>query len=349
MGLADARKRNDEVLRITCRGEDPAEIENLNTNPTLSELFEEWHSKGVDKRGNPWSEGHRRNVRYMFKADIIPRLGGRKVRDIRKADVRRVLEKIEGRAPNQALQVYRRLSRLFNYAASKDIIEASPMANLDPIGRQSKKSRYLSNAEIETFLAGLPSANMAPQTARILELILRTGQRPSEICGAHESEIDGSWWTIPDKRTKNGIANRVYLTGRARALFGVPNEHGLFFPSLRAPERPVSHTILSKALRRTLTGKEKKSDSDITLPLEPFSPHDLRRTCATHLGELGFTDEVIGALLNHKKRTVTGQHYNMFQYDPQKRQALEAWERKLERITDEAEQSGNVIQFPGSR
>lgn len=332
VGLKEAREKNEEIALITKRGEDPAEMEALNLTPTLREVFDEWYGKAVDRRGKPWSESHKRNVRYMLEKDILPKLGGRKIRDIRKADVRQVLEKIEARAPGQALQVYRRMSRLFNYAASKDYIEASPMAALDPIGTTGKKDRYLTEEEIRVFLAALPSADMAPNTAAALELILRTGQRPGEVCGAHRDEIQGNWWTIPGSRTKNSIEHRVYLTEEALALFGEPNEYGLFFPSLRAPDKPVKHTVLSKALRRSLTGQEKRKAVAVTIPLEPFSPHDLRRTCATHLGALKFIDEVIGAVLNHKKTTVTG-IYNRYQYDAEKQAAITAWGRKLARIT----------------
>jgi integrase len=331
MNLKEARKKNEEAAEITMRGEDPKEIEKTNHDPTLRELFEEWFGKAVDKRGKPWSAAHKRNVGYMFDKDILPKLGGRKVREIRKSDIRRTLEKIETRAPNQALQVYRRMSRLFNYAASRDIIEVSPMAALDPIGSQSKKNRYLTEEEIKTFLDALPSADMAPNTASALEIILRTGQRPSEVCGTHKDEIKDNWWTIPCARSKNGMENRVYLTPKVLALFGEPNKHGYFFPSLRDPKKPVSHTVLSKALRRSLTGKEKRQESDASIPVEKFTPHDLRRTCATCMAELGFTDEIIGAVLNHKKATVTG-IYNQYRYDKEKQAALEAWNRKLSQI-----------------
>lgn len=345
VGLKEARKKNEEAVKITSRGEDPKEIDGNNLDPTLRELFEEWFNKAVDKRGKPWSNAHKRNVKYMFDKDILPKLGGRKVKEINKGQIRPVLEKIEARAPNQALQVYRRLSRLFNYAASRDIIEVSPMAALDPIGAQSKKNRYLTAEEIKIFLSALPSADMAPDTAAALELILRTGQRPGEVCGAHCDEIsDDGWWTIPGSRTKNGMEHRVYISKTCKKLFGEPNEYGYFFPSLRDPEKALSHTVLSKALRRSLTGKEKKKDSDITIPLESFTPHDLRRTAATHLAEQGFIDEIIGALLNHKKATVTG-IYNQYRYDKEKQLALEVWERKLKNILGSKKTADNVIAF----
>ena len=258
MSLKAAREENERINGIIRAGSDPVAVqEELNTAPTVKELFHEWFGKGADKRGKPWSEGHKRNVHYMFKADVLPAIGNKKVADITKRDIRALLQKIEKRAPNQALQVYRRMSRLFNYAAQVDVIENSPMTHLEPIGATSRKERWLNSHEIKTLLEKLPQANMAPQTAQMLEIILRTGQRPSEVCGAVQGEMQDDWWIIPGRRTKNAKEHRVYLTPEVRALFGEANEHGLFFPSLRNPARSVLHGVLSNALRRSISGRGK--------------------------------------------------------------------------------------------
>ena len=340
MGVVEARKKNEEAARYAASD---TTGHALNFNSTLEDLFKEWCGKGVDKKGKPWSAGHKRNVEYMFKADVLPAIGDMRLRDIRKRDVRVMLEKIEERASGQALQVYRRLSRLFNYAASKDIIEASPMSALETIGTMTPKDRYLSDKELKVFLDALPVSYMAPNTAHVLELILRTGQRPSEVCGAVKSEMQEDWWVIPSSRTKNGREQRIPLTDTIKALFGEANEHGFFFPSLRYPEKPLAATVLSKALQRSVTGKYKKTGEEITIPIkQPFTPHDLRRTCATGLASLGFSIEVIAAILNHKPRTVTGIHYTMYQHAAEKQTAIEAWDRKLAAIAT-GEKSDNVI------
>ena len=193
------------------------------------------------------------------------------------------------------------------------------------------------------FIESLPSADMAQNTAHALELILRTGQRPSEVCGANESELHGDWWVIPKTRTKNGLEQRVPLIETTKGLFGESNEHGLFFPSMGDPKKPIASTVLSKGLRRSLTGQEKVTDKTVTIPIDtPFTPHDLRRTCATHLGKLGFMDEIIGAVLNHKKQSVTGSVYNQHKYDSEKQKALLAWDRKLQKIIT-GETKGKVV------
>ena len=64
-----------------------------------------------------------------------------------------------------------------------------------------------------------------------------------------------------------------------------------------------------------------------------FTPHDLRRTVATHLSEMGVNDRLIAKILNHKwadKESTSV--YNRWQKLPEMRQALERWASRLEQI-----------------
>ncbi len=75
-----------------------------------------------------------------------------------------------------------------------------------------------------------------------------------------------------------------------------------------------------------------------------FTPHDLRRTCATNLSELGVEDTIIARILNHgwAERNVTAV-YNRFQKLPEMRRALERWGARLDQIvTGEA---GKVVRM----
>jgi hypothetical protein len=76
------------------------------------------------------------------------------------------------------------------------------------------------------------------------------------------------------------------------------------------------------------------------LGVADFTPHDLRRTAATLMSQIGFMDEIIDAVLNHTKQGII-RTYNLNRYDKEKQQALEAWERKLNGIITATE--SNVI------
>lgn len=63
-----------------------------------------------------------------------------------------------------------------------------------------------------------------------------------------------------------------------------------------------------------------------------YTAHDLRRSVASHMGELGVNEFHISRVLNHKIPGTTSKHYNHHKYFSEKLQALETWKRKLKSI-----------------
>jgi integrase len=75
---------------------------------------------------------------------------------------------------------------------------------------------------------------------------------------------------------------------------------------------------------------------------EPWRLHDLRRTAATRMADLGVSPHIVEAVLNHvsgHKRGVAGV-YNRATYDSEKLTALNIW---AERILSLAEGRGSVV------
>ena len=102
------------------------------------------------------------------------------------------------------------------------------------------------------------------------------------------------------------------------------------FPS----NRTATH-IDPKVVTRTL----KKAQGHWEIE-DPFRPHDLRRTLTSGMAALGIPQLTISKVLNHTEGGVTSD-YNQYEYDQEKRKALNAWERKLGSIL--TGQKGKVI------
>jgi integrase len=302
---------------------------------TFSELFKLFISKGVDKKGKPLNQTTITSYEYGMKANVLPYLGKRKVNELRKRDILPVLEMIVDRgASSLANLTYKRLKRIFNFAAARDIIEFSPMINMEPIGETKNRDRYLSNEEIKTFLDWRPRSEEA---YRALRLILITGARPGEVAGICKDEINGDWWTLPAARSKTGTENRVFLTDMAKEL--LPEDSFTI-------NRPAVAACLHRAIEAGQEMKEKgKIKGYIYLSLPRFTPHDLRRTMATNLAELGFTDEIINACQGRAKEGVI-KTYNRYRYDRERQLVAEAWTRKLESIMS-GKSADNVIPITG--
>jgi hypothetical protein len=64
----------------------------------------------------------------------------------------------------------------------------------------------------------------------------------------------------------------------------------------------------------------------------PFRLGDLRRTAETHMARLGINRELRAQLQSHGMGNVIDRHYLRHQFLDEKRNALLAWERELERL-----------------
>lgn len=71
---------------------------------------------------------------------------------------------------------------MFSYAVGKGIVDASPCVAIELPGKENRRTRALSAAEIKTFWPKLdPKAEglaMDPRMRLLLRLMLATGQRP---------------------------------------------------------------------------------------------------------------------------------------------------------------------------
>ncbi|BCG46839.1 Integrase [Citrifermentans bremense] len=350
--------RNDIVDPLEVRKTKAAEREERRAAHTVKELVKEYLEKhAVNKRSGKADE-------RLLNVEIVPEWGHRKAEDIKKRDIILLLESIiERGAPAMSNQVLKITRKMFNFAVERDILPHSPFAGVKALAPNKSRERALTEAEIKTLWATIDNAAISDDIRRAIKLVLVTGQRPGEIAGMHSAEIEGQWWTIPAGRAKNGMEHRVYLTASALELIGpltaIDEETGeevakgnIFPCPHKKKNKPIEAHALAVAVRRNLNwplldkggkplyDKEGNHATENRLGVDQFTPHDLRRTAATFMASMGFMDEVIDAVLSHKKQGII-KTYNRHKYDREKQQALESWERKLKAIT--ASKESNVI------
>jgi integrase len=135
-------------------------------------------------------------------------------------------------------------------------------------------------------------------------------------------------WTIPGDRTKNGQPNRVPLSPLALKLIAeaseLAGESPWLFPSPNG-NGPIDAHAPTRALARTRE----------TIGLDNFRIHDLRRTAATQMAQLGISPHTISMILNHvsaRQGTITSKVYVQYSFEREKREALGAWAARLEEI-----------------
>jgi integrase len=163
----------------------------------------------------------------------------------------------------------------------------------------------------------------------MLRLQLLLGARVGEIAGMarHEFDMEARTWTTPAKRTKNKRQHILPLSPLARKLIAerMMEQPGRFlFPTKHGNSQDSEH--IAQGLQAALPHFEFRTRD--TEPA-PITSHDLRRTLATKLRELGFSSDVRDAVLNHitaKQRSVTEAHYTHADLSAEMHEALSTWE-----------------------
>jgi integrase len=152
---------------------------------------------------------------------------------------------------------------------------------------------------------------------RCIKLLILTGCRRQEIGGMAWSEFDfeRGTWTLPAGRSKNGRAHTLPLLPAVLAVIeAVPHMAGrdqLF------GQRGGGFTGWSYG----------KAALDQRVAVRHWTVHDIRRSVATKLADIGVLPHVIEQILNHQsghKRGPAG-IYNRSSYEREVRAALELW------------------------
>ena len=330
LSLADARGLAKAALRAAEKGIDPAERKkrerSAKTFSELADLYVERHAK-VRKRS--WKVDQR-----IIAKDLKPAFGRMRAADVRRGDVRELLDKIAARgAPIQANRTLEVVRKLYNWAVGQEYVETSPCDHVEKPSSENSRDRVLGDAEIRAIWEAL--ASIDPVVAATYKLRFLTAARGGEILEMRREEIAGEWWTVPASRSKNGLSHRVYLTQAAREeIAGMDghNKGGEWIfpgPANTSPIRKIykDHAALCEAAQ-----------------VKNFIPHDIRRTVATNLGAMGFNRLVIGKVLNHVERGVTSV-YDRASYDGEKKMALEAWAGRLGEIIADKQVPSNVVEL----
>lgn len=310
---------------------------------TVEGLFEDWHAVYLTH--------HRKDggadARACMTRDVFPYIGGMRARTITRAHVSALIDRILARgARRQANIVLALVKQMFAHGVVRGLVDADPTYGFTKKhagGRERSRERVLSLAELAELARKLPAAGLGEPQQAAVKLLLATGVRVGELNLARWSdvELEAASWHIPKENTKNGRAHLVHLAPfaleqlQALARFRV-NDY--LMPSRNTgkdgrPAAPIEDKALAKALRdrqraEPLKGRSRKHVGALQLAAGDWSPHDLRRTFATRLADLGIAPHVIERALNHTMQGVMAV-YNRNEYLPERRAALEAWGAEL--------------------
>lgn len=328
--LEDARSRAAALTSAAQMGKDLLEQEaqaraELASRTTVGNLIDEYVRRACGKLRT------RHEISLRLKR-ALSSLTEKPAEDVKRRDLRKLLDAVSDRgAPREAEKQRQSIGAMFNWATSQDIVSTSPIRGLKAYSSGEARDRVLTPEEIRIFWNWLDFADLTVDMADALRLQLCLGARIGETAGMRAEELNSTnWqWTLPAARSKNkkvritpivGIARKI-LSERLRIVTAGPlfiNETGA---ALRSND--VGSAIVTRRKR---------------IPLDHFVSHDIRRTVATQLIEIGMNYDIVAAVLGHEAgdrntRTLV-KHYVRSDLIPQKTVALKAWDDRLARIID---------------
>ena len=244
----------------------------------------------------------------------------------------RLAEIEQSSGPGARNRVRSSLSALFTFAIREGLIDSNPVSGTGKADEGPSRDRTLTQLELRMVLnalnadpphaggRGRPHSGLGP-FSDIIRLLVLTAQRRAEIGGLKWSEVDFERGLIvlPPERSKNNRQHELPISRQVRAII----------------ERQPRQNEWVWGRKFTSRGNAKASLDRRLNGMAPYRLHDLRRTAATQMAELGVLPHIIEAVLNHvsgHKSGVAG-IYNRARYTDEMRSALQLWADRVTVIT----------------
>jgi integrase len=313
LNLADTRKIASKLHGRVALGEDPAmdkATAKRDAENTLRSLAEQY----LESRKPSWRPGtYREVVRHLnLHARPLHRIP---IASVSQNDIVRLLDDIARKSGGATANKTRaNLCALMGWVIKRGIKlpEGNVASYTEKPVQEQPRERVLSDTELRAIWNGC----LDDHYGTIIKLLLLTGCRANEIGRLRWDELHDEQIILPGARTKNKRAHVVPLSEPAKAIVA------------RLHRRPDRVCVFGRRQDTGFSGwSAAKRELDSRAKAEHWTVHDLRRTVATRMVELGVQPHIVEAVLNHvsgHKSGVAG-IYNRATYDKEKREALNLW------------------------
>jgi integrase len=326
LGAEAARAAAKKVLAKVALGEDPANAradrrdkDRLSMRAVAAEFLA---AKEPDLAARTFVEAKR----YLTDPRYLGPLHGMPIDTITRKDVAAlVLAITRERGAPTASRARGALGGFFSWAMRMGLIEANPTIGAIKPTEAEPRERTLSDAE----MTAIWQACKDDDYGKIVKLLILTACRRAEIgdLAWPEIDLDRESFTIPRERSKNGKAHTLPLMPMALQI-------------IRAVPRMASREQLFGQHSHGFTGWAKsKAALDTRSAVSDWVLHDVRRSTATKMADLGVPPHVIEQILNHvggHKAGVSG-IYNRSSYEREVRNALAMWEDHVRALVEGGE------------
>ncbi|AQS50511.1 hypothetical protein PAEH1_01260 [Paenalcaligenes hominis] len=348
ISLLEAREVLQSRKAILSKNIDPANAGALMSSgikgdvpKTVIELFEAWYEGYVlVHRTNKSSQTA---VKSRFNKYVRPQIGDIPLDQVKRGQIMRAIDIArQAGAMRTANLILAEARQMFRYGMAREWILRDPSAAIgrkDAGGQEVEGERVLSEFELVLLKRRLNAAPDSPRAVdgRVLPIhielavwwTLATAARAIEVASMqvrHVNEKDRTW-TIPSEVSKNTDEHVVHLNDFAMAIWEnlKTSGAGYVFPGreegTHLSGKEVTRRLTDRQSRKPVAGR--KNTTELDLADGKWTQHDLRRSAATIMGELGVSPEVIDRCLNHRETKKVTRIYQRQRMMPQRKQAFD--------------------------
>ena len=330
ISLKLARQRALELKVSVSNGVDPQLVKEKKKAPPprvvlFADIVEAYKQNYLPRLREATSREYER----ILAKELMPLLRHKPVEKIERRELVHLLEAIGNHrgAKTLANRVRAVLSSVYSFGVNTGRVPFNPVLTIKKTQKEVSRDRIYSKEELKTLWDAF-EAQEEPISS-YYKCLLLLGQRAGETRRMKWEDIDlkKEIWVIPKEETKAARLHIVPLPKIATELLThlkSISSDTYVFESSRKSGRPIRWTHKASARISEHSG------------VHDFKIHDLRRTMASGLAELGISRTVIGKVINHKG--ISGDNsvtaiYDRYDYLEEKREALENWSQHLALFT----------------
>jgi integrase len=234
-----------------------------------------------------------------------------------------------------ALRARSHISSFFAWGIAQGLLDSNPVVGAAQLKLPPARDRVLDDAELSAIWRACEDDDFG----KIVRLLIILGARRTEVGGLRWSELDlnRGVWVLPKERAKNGREHQLPLPALAQSILEtvprVMNRDCLF------GQRSGGGFTLWAHAKAAL-------DARLGDQVRKWTLHDIRRSFATRLCDLGTPPHIVEQILNHQSGHRAGivGVYNKSSYAPQVKAALALWTDHIRSITEGGERK--IVPMP---
>jgi integrase len=259
---------------------------------------------------------------------VFPKLGARKVKDLKAADFANVLKPIWLEKAETASRVKQRCGAVMDWCVATDHIQASPVSVVKKLlpKQPGKRERVVHQPtlpwrDIPHFVQKTLHGPRPNASRLMLEFLILTAARSGEARAMTWDEVDfeAAVWTVPAARMKAKTAHRVPLAPRAVEILRLQQaaaaHEQLVFPS------PTGKVLSDMALTKFLRDQKVQSSE----PGRVATAHGFRSSFRDWASESGFARDLAERALAHTINNQAEAAYHRTDLLEQRRPMMEQW------------------------